>query len=239
MNGEYNDAKIGELEEDIAPDEEEMIKPEQLMEAVDEFIEDTKMRFHKLSKAHRYDYIQDEAILLSTNDKRPRLDEVIEDPETAKLEQMKKQTIASTLYDKEADEAVTSSSEEEEESWDCESILSTYTNTDNHPGVIKTTKRVRPNQKQKIDLHKAFRVPVDGLEGLTPMAEEITRKIEKKKAENSTTAYTQKDEDSDVEDNESQNTDFNEANPDKARKKEIKTENREKRKLKKQLKNAF
>jgi hypothetical protein len=48
--------------------------------------------------------------------------------------------------------------------------VSTYTNTDNHPGVIKTTKRIRAAQKMKIELHKAFRVPVDGL---TPMAEEI------------------------------------------------------------------
>ena len=53
--------------------------------------------------------------------------------------------------------------EDQEEQWDCESILSTYTNTDNHPGVIKTQRRVRPNQKMKIELHKQFRVPVDGL----------------------------------------------------------------------------
>lgn len=35
--------------------------------------------------------------------------------------------------------------EDHEEKWDCETILSTYTNTDNHPGVIKTTKRIRPS----------------------------------------------------------------------------------------------
>lgn len=35
--------------------------------------------------------------------------------------------------------------EDEAEKWDCESILSTYTNTDNHPGVIKTTRRIRPS----------------------------------------------------------------------------------------------
>lgn len=36
--------------------------------------------------------------------------------------------------------------EEEEAGWDAETILSTYTNTDNHPGVIKTSRRVRPSQ---------------------------------------------------------------------------------------------
>jgi protein LTV1 len=62
-------------------------------------------------------------------------------------------------------------SEEEEDAWDAETILSTYTNTDNHPGVIKTTRRVRPSQQMKIELHKQFKVPVSGL---IPLAEEIT-----------------------------------------------------------------
>lgn len=61
--------------------------------------------------------------------------------------------------------------ESDEDAWDADTILSTYTNTDNHPGVIKTTRRVRPNQKMKIELHKQFKVPIDGL---IPMAEEIT-----------------------------------------------------------------
>ncbi len=52
--------------------------------------------------------------------------------------------------------------------------MSTYTNTDNHPGVIKSQRRIRP--KQKIELHKQFKVPI---EGLTPLAEEITIKKEK------------------------------------------------------------
>lgn len=52
--------------------------------------------------------------------------------------------------------------------------MSTYTNTDNHPGIIKTERRIRPSKK--IELHKAFRVPV---EGLMPVAEEILIKKEK------------------------------------------------------------
>jgi hypothetical protein len=36
--------------------------------------------------------------------------------------------------------------------------------------VIRTTKRIRPSQQMKIELHKQFRVPVDGL---MPIAEEI------------------------------------------------------------------
>jgi len=45
-------------------------------------------------------------------------------------------------------------SEPEADEWDAETILSTYTNTDNHPGVIKTQRRVRPSQRMKIELHK-------------------------------------------------------------------------------------
>ena len=42
--------------------------------------------------------------------------------------------------------------------------MSTYTNTDNHPGIIKTEKRiVRP--KVKIELHKQLKVPLEGLIG--------------------------------------------------------------------------
>jgi protein LTV1 len=44
------------------------------------------------------------------------------------------------------------SDEDDEPAWDCETILSQYTNTDNHPGLIKTTRRVKP--KASIQLHK-------------------------------------------------------------------------------------
>lgn len=89
--------------------------------------------------------------------------------------------------------------EDVKEEWDCESILSTYTNTDNHPGVIKTTRRIRPSQKMKIELHKAFKVPIDGL---TPIAEEIVMAKEKKVNQTKQGPYTlaQKDQSSDSED---------------------------------------
>lgn len=64
--------------------------------------------------------------------------------------------------------------------------MSTYTNTDNHPGVIRTTRRIRPSQKMKIELHKAFRVPVDGL---IPIAEEIVLAKEKKKKQDQLGPY--------------------------------------------------
>jgi hypothetical protein len=43
-------------------------------------------------------------------------------------------------------------SEDDEKKWDCNTILSTFTNTDNHPGVIKTTRTVKVNKK--MELHK-------------------------------------------------------------------------------------
>ena len=36
------------------------------------------------------------------------------------------------------DEDVYRDERSDEDAWDAETILSTYTNTDNHPGVIKT-----------------------------------------------------------------------------------------------------
>ena len=77
------------------------------------------------------------------------------------------------IFDKEDEERGLESSEDEssesddEKKWDCATILSTYTNTDNHPAVVKTQGRV-VRTKQRIELHKQFKVPLDGL-----MAEEI------------------------------------------------------------------
>jgi len=39
------------------------------------------------------------------------------------------------------------SSEDHKEEWDAETILTTYTNTDNHPSVIKFNPKVRVNKK--------------------------------------------------------------------------------------------
>jgi hypothetical protein len=67
------------------------------MEAVDEFIEDNKMRFHKLSKEHRDDYIYKEAILKHATDKVLREDEIEEDPQTAKADYVKRQLIVNDI----------------------------------------------------------------------------------------------------------------------------------------------
>ena len=53
-------------------------------------------------------------------------------------------------------------SSDEEDRWDCNTILSTFTNKDNHPGVIKTTRVVKQKANQII-LHKQFKVPIEGL----------------------------------------------------------------------------
>jgi protein LTV1 len=45
-------------------------------------------------------------------------------------------------------------SEDEADKWDAETILSTYSNLDNHPGIIKYTPKVKTNDKLKITLDK-------------------------------------------------------------------------------------
>lgn len=44
-------------------------------------------------------------------------------------------------------------SDDDEKKWDCNTILTTFTNTDNHPGVIKTNRTVKFN-KQKLEINK-------------------------------------------------------------------------------------
>jgi hypothetical protein len=91
------------------------------------------------------------------------------------------------------------SEEDENDKWDAETILSTMTNTDNHPSIIKFIPKVKTNQKMKIELHKQFKVPIDGLNGLIPIAEEISLK-KKKKKEGGTQAFEEDSEESDPED---------------------------------------
>lgn len=60
------------------------------------------------------------------------------------------------MLESEEKEDIESDSESEsdgEKEFDVQTIVSTYTNTDNHPGVIKTTKKV-VKQKVKMELHK-------------------------------------------------------------------------------------
>lgn len=81
----------------------------------------------------------------------------------------------------------------------------------------------------KIELHKQFRVPVDGI---MPIAEEIIIKKEKKKVLDAQRPYKNSD------DAVPQNEAIQEKDK-KDVKKELKVEKREKRKLKKELKLAF
>lgn len=142
-------------------------------------------------------------------------------------------------------------SEDEADKWDAETILSTYSNLDNHPGIIRYKPKVKTDQKLKISLDKQFKVPIDGLNGLIPIAEEIEVKKEKKKR-NYKNAYVEEDTDSDEEEEEetteskaktegAEGSDgsIKELNPKKAHKKLVKAERKEKRKQKKELKVAF
>lgn len=73
---------------------------------------------------------------------------------------IKKSIAIGNVFDKEmndnyCEDSEDESSEDEGKNWDCESILTTLTNTDNHPGVIKSEKRiVKINSKNKFDLHR-------------------------------------------------------------------------------------
>lgn len=183
MDQEYADDLIGELDEEIV-DNHTQIKESLLMDAVDEFIEDKKMWFRDLHKKHGDEAERDIPVLVARNAEMLRQVEIDdgENLEEVNNEIKRKMVEIAERFEKEADERDQDNpfnvqEVNEEAEWDCETILSTYTNTDNHPGVIKTTRRIKPSQKMKIELHKQFRVPVDGL---IPIAEEITIAKEKK-----------------------------------------------------------
>ena len=224
MDIEYADDQIGELEE---VDNEQSVKPELVMDAVDEFIEDKKMWFRQLHKDHG-DGVQMEVPLVKNSEQLRAVDIEDGEDEAEVLRMVREKQLANEqAFAEEAEAADLQIHEEsdDEKAWDCETILSTYTNTDNHPACIKTTKRVKP--RVTIEMHKAFRVPVDGL---TAIAEEII--IEKKKARGDGLKAYEEASGSDSEAPEG-------ALDKKEAKKQLKAENREKRRMKKQLKLAF
>lgn len=181
MDEEYDEDKIGELMEEEV-EAHDQIDKKVLDDACDEFIEDTKARFYGLAK----EFGNENATMLIPNTKASDLihEEDLkncEDAEEFKAKLREKKVQNAGEFEEEAEkhlhEDVYRDKDEEDDEWDAETILSTYTNTDNHPGVIKTTRRVRPSQRMKIELHKQFKVPIDGL---IPLAEEITLIKEKK-----------------------------------------------------------
>lgn len=124
--------------------------------------------------------------------------------------------------------------EGDQENWDVESILSTRTNTDNHPGIVKSVVRVKKNA---IKLNPKTRAPE--LEG------EVVQKEDKKKS-----AYVEEevsddsDEDIDVEtkeiaDLEKMTEKERKKYMRKLNKKQVKKEKKERRIMKKQMKKVF
>lgn len=135
------------------------------------------MRFRTLYREHgQLEVGEINGIMVARNAEQLRQLELAEnETEEEALRALRQKALhLNEQYEQEAAEDVGANPFPEEEAgerWDAETILSTYTNTDNHPGVIKTTRRVKPSSsRMKIELHKAFKVPIDGL---TPIAEEI------------------------------------------------------------------
>lgn len=158
---------------------------------------------------------------------------------------LKERTLEAREEPSESDEEDTSS-EDSAEKWDAETILTTYTNTDNHPNLIKYVPKIKQSQKMKIELHKQFKVPIDGLDGLIPVAEVITKEKKTKKGnkssafEEDTTAPPEEPTEATGEELEEEEEEEAAAlDPRKQAKKEMKAERRERRKQKKELKVAF
>ena len=161
MDEEYDDYKIGELdEEDVGA--KDKIEKKVLDDAVDEFIMDTKKRFTNLAK----EFGNEEANNLIPATKTSDLiyaEDLKDGDEPAEVKQKlrEKKLQNAQVFEEEAlenmEDVPDRDQSEEEDAWDAETILSTYTNTDNHPGVIKTQRRVRPSQRMKIELHKQRR----------------------------------------------------------------------------------
>lgn len=235
---------------------------EMIHEAVNEFIQDKKGWFRQLHKDHGAG-LQDEAKEKGENFLPGTAKFIGKDliqvegdaDEEVTKRMLKERTIANEeKFVQEMEERGTDDESEEsepEEQWDAETILTTYTNTDNHPSVIKFKPKVKVNQKAKIELHTQFKVPVTGLDGLIPIAEEVEVKKIKGKKSKPVNAFEEDSSSSDAEEmteeqalaaaenSEGDGAEEGNLNPRKAAKKAMKAERREKRAQKKELKVAF
>ncbi len=123
--------------------------------------------------------------------------------------------------------------EEEQKRWDCETILTTYSNLENHPRLISesiTLKGLAKKRKQQIQLSQRSGLPI----GVIP----VKKKPEKE--EESDDEYTDDDGEEEVEMNEGRARPKKETKEEKAlRKKMVKQMKQEKRSQKKALKQAF
>lgn len=109
--------------------------------------------------------------------------------------------------------------EEPKEKWDCESILSTYSNLYNHPKLI-----TEPNNKKKIELTSKLQIPKDSLvkPGLT--RKQVEKEIHQNQKADCAITYRPKDETLEEK---------------RARKQAVKQERKERRQEKKMNKELF
>ena len=158
MEEEYDDDKIGGGDDD--PDVKDQVTQTQVLHAVDAFIEDKKAWFKDLHKEFGDEKERHVMFKVPQNLGVPREEEIANGEDLEQIDKEtheKMRTFAETFED--ADEVylekikkiengelpLDESDSDKEEKWDCDTILSTYTNTDNHPGIIRTERRVRTN----------------------------------------------------------------------------------------------
>jgi hypothetical protein len=100
------------------------------------------------------------------------------------LEHIKRQQLEDDDYDSEEGEEELDEEDADEKKWDCETILSTYTNTDNHPGIIKSIVKPKKFQMPRIDLRSNHIVERGGFKVVeTPEAIAEEPKAEEAEAE--------------------------------------------------------
>lgn len=158
---DYGELTDGDESVPDALEQKQMLDNEMIHQAVDEFIQDKKLWFRDLHKEHGEDiknnamekganFLPSTALYVGNPKMLPIAGELEEEEEKQLL---KERTLEQRPEESESEDEA-ESSEDSAEKWDAETILSTYTNTDNHPGLIKYVPKVKTSQKMKIELHK-------------------------------------------------------------------------------------
>lgn len=161
---DYGELSDGDVMSEVRPSQQDLLEEKLhqdnvvINEAVDEFIQDKRLWFRTLKKEHGDGY---------ENNAKEKGNEFLSgtakfigrglipitdvmDPESIEFKKIVlERTLANTiLMQKEVDDRASDyeSPEEEEDpedQWDADTILTTLTNTDNHPNVIKTVRKIK------------------------------------------------------------------------------------------------
>ena len=147
---QYADDKIGELSEDVGPTHNGELDEQYYYDLLKQYIKTGDMEGKEILQAGGADVEEDEEgewVQRPSWREEPRgYTDIGENPTEEEAAELAEKTrmLAIREAEEESEESTEEVEVDEKEQWDCESILSTYSNLYNHPKLIEDSRQVCP-----------------------------------------------------------------------------------------------